>query len=126
MYNNNFYPQPQNVLQNRYAEMQQQVMGLRGRPVSSLEEARAAQIDFDGSLSLFPDVANNKIYTKQINLDGTASLKVYTQEAEPTPPPAPAYVTKDELSEILEKFKNSLGGKQDEPRPNSNDIIATL
>ena len=55
-------------------------MGLKGRPVSSLEEARATIIDFDGSIFIFPDLANNKIYTKQINMDGTASLKVYDQE----------------------------------------------
>jgi hypothetical protein len=45
--------------------------------VSSLEEARATSIDFDGSIFYFPDLANRKIYTKQINLDGTATLNMY-------------------------------------------------
>jgi hypothetical protein len=45
--------------------------------VSSIEEARASSIDFDGSIFYFPDLANKRIYTKQINLDGTSSLKVY-------------------------------------------------
>jgi hypothetical protein len=36
------------------------------------------QIDLDGSLWVFPNVANGKIYTKQINNDGTASFKIYT------------------------------------------------
>jgi hypothetical protein len=52
-------------------------IGLKGRLVSSLEEARATSIDFDGSVFYFPDFANRRIYTKQINLDGTATLNVY-------------------------------------------------
>jgi len=36
-----------------------------------------AMIDFDGSVFYFPDMANKRIYTKQINADGTASLYVY-------------------------------------------------
>jgi hypothetical protein len=54
-----------------------QVPTLKGRPVASFEEARATTIDFDGSTFFFPDLANKRIYTKQINLDGTASLYVY-------------------------------------------------
>ena len=49
----------------------------RVRPVSSIDEVRAASIDFDGSVFYFPDLANKKIYTKQINMDGTATLRVY-------------------------------------------------
>ena len=55
----------------------QQLLGLKGRPVTSLEEVRAATIDFDGSIFFFPDLANKKIYTKQINMDGTMTLNVY-------------------------------------------------
>lgn len=55
----------------------QQFSMLKGRPVSFLEEARATTIDFDGSVFFFPDVANKRIYTKQINMDGTASLNMY-------------------------------------------------
>ena len=47
-------------------EQAQQFM-LKGRPVSSIEEVRAASIDFDGSVFYFPDIANKRIYTKQIN-----------------------------------------------------------
>lgn len=65
--NRPFYPQ---ATQSVY-------MGLKGRPVASIEEARASIIDFDGSIFYFPDIANKKIYTKQVNMDGTASLNVY-------------------------------------------------
>ena len=63
--------------------MQPQV-GLKGRLVSSLEEARATSIDFDGSIFYFPDLANRRIYTKQINLDGTATLNMYELREMPT------------------------------------------
>ena len=62
-----------------------QFMGIKGRPVSSLEEARAMSIDFDGSIFYFPDLANQRIYTKQINLDGTATLNVYEYKELPDP-----------------------------------------
>lgn len=73
---------------------------LKGRPVSSFEEARAAQIDFDGSTSFFPDIANKKIYTKQINLDGTLLLNTYSLVEEPAAT-TPVYVTKDEFDAAI-------------------------
>lgn len=48
----------------------------RIRPVASLEEVRVMSIDFDGSVFYFPDYANRRIYTKQINMDGTASINM--------------------------------------------------
>lgn len=54
-----------------------QQMSIKGRPVSSYDEAKASMIDLDGSVFIFPDYGNNKIYTKQINLDGTATIKTY-------------------------------------------------
>lgn len=52
----NYYPQSQNPYLNRYMptnQYVQQPQGLKGRPVSSLEEVRATGIDFDGSVSIF-------------------------------------------------------------------------
>ena len=80
-----------NNLQNQYNQMfpqqemmqqqvPQQMQMIKGRPVSSLEEARASMIDLDGSMYVFTDVANKRIYTKQILLDGTAELKTYVLE----------------------------------------------
>jgi hypothetical protein len=56
---------------------------LKGRPVASLDEVRATSIDFDGSIFYFPDLANKRIYTKQINVDGTSTLNMY--ELKPIP-----------------------------------------
>ena len=58
----------QNMVSNQF---------LKCRPVSSKEEAIAYQIDLDGSLWVFTDVGNGKIYTKQVNNDGTATFKTY-------------------------------------------------
>lgn len=67
---------------NNYQMQNNQQMGaqmqvLKGRPVSSYDEAKASMIDLDGTLFVFTDIANHCIYTKQILLDGSAELKTY-------------------------------------------------
>lgn len=103
MYNNNYsaaQPQYQSYMMNR--PIYQQPAGIKGRPVASIEEARASIIDFDGSIFFFPDLANKRIYTKQINLDGTATLNVY--ELKTIPIEHENFVTREEF----EVFVNSL------------------
>ena len=106
---NYYYPQQQSQLSQvtplvsgnqGYMQTMTQPMALKGRPVSSIDEVRAAQIDFDGSLFVFPDVANKKIYTKQINLDGTASLNCYALQ-EIVQPQTQTYVTKEEFDAVV-------------------------
>lgn len=105
-YGNFYTPYSQNP-QFRYPEPQP--TGLRGRPVSSIEEAKGSIIDFDGSVFFFPDLANQKIYTKQITADGTALLKMYELKEVPTvstPSFDPdKYVTKEEFERFLESLK---------------------
>ena len=99
-------------MQNPYARyglvpQEQQPIGLKGRPVSSVDEVRAISIDFDGSTFYFPDLANRHIYTKQINPDGTNTINTY--ELKPTPVPVNPYVTREEfntaLTQVLEKIQ---------------------
>lgn len=86
-----------------------QMLGLKGRPVTSLEEVRAAAVDFDGSVSFFPDLANGKIYTKQCNIDGTASLNMYEiKEIPTTPSPNADYVTREEFNTAFTAIKQAL------------------
>ena len=87
--------------------------GLKGRLVTSLEEARATSIDFDGSVFYFPDLANKRIYTKQINIDGTASLCVYElretpieEEKSVVVPSVEKFVTREEFERVLEYIKS--------------------
>ena len=70
-------PQLNPIYQQNYLRQAPPQVNLKGRLVSSLEEARATSIDFDGSIFYFPDLANKRIYTKQINMDGTATLCMY-------------------------------------------------
>jgi hypothetical protein len=73
---------------------------LKGRPVTSFEEARVAQIDLDGSIFIFPDLGNKRIYTKRINADGTAALYTYTLEEKPVEVINIEPVSRDEFNEL--------------------------
>lgn len=85
--------------------MQQSNQFLKCRPVSSIQEARAFQIDLDGSLWVFTDVGNGKIYTKQINNDGTATFNTYAlSEEQPSYSATPEYVTKEEFSKTVQSL----------------------
>lgn len=104
MYQNNYNGfQPQ---QKFFSNM------LKGRPVSSLEEAKAAPIDFDGSMYFFPDVANQMIYTKQINLDGTASLNAYKFIGIPKEE-SKDFVTRTEFEQTLTEIKEMLNRERE-------------
>ena len=85
------------------------------RPVSSIDEVRACPIDFDGSVFYFPDLANRKIYTKQINLDGTAILNAYELVEKPIDSgnDFSKFVTRDELNQLLAELKAPAKSKVD-------------
>lgn len=110
----NYYRQQ--PYQTRPATYQPQMpiqQGLKGRPVSSIEEARAASIDFDGSIFYFPDVANNCIYTKQINMDGSASLNVYELRKMPLQNmpvniDTASFITRDEFEQVIARLRSDL------------------
>lgn len=120
--NYNYYPQQQPLNQYmRQPQMPQQAAILKGRMVSSIEEAKASPIDFDGSIFYFPDLANKRIYTKQINIDGTATLNMYelrpiqiqqdTQQGM-----AANFVTREEFQQALEQIKASLEPQKEQPK----------
>lgn len=110
-----YYPQQQPVYQPRpvyqYVDQAQPQLGIKGRPVSSIEEARATSIDFDGSVFYFPDLANKRIYTKQINMDGTSTLNVYEWKNEPAVN-SPQYVTREEFEATLAQLKQAISSTE--------------
>ena len=119
MYQNyNYYPQQQQqpqITQSYQPAYLRQAPVLKGRLVSSLEEARATSIDFDGSVFYFPDLANKLIYTKQINMDGTATLNVYELRELPVEKEQSVValsmdqcVKKDEFERALAELRESL------------------
>ena len=73
-----YYTAPSYYPQSRYMATEQPQPQIKGRPVTSIEEVRAMTIDFDGSVFFFPDLANKRIYTKQINFD--IHRKTYGEE----------------------------------------------
>lgn len=112
-YNVGAYPQ------NNYP-MQNNQMGtlqiLKGRPVSSFDEAKASMIDLDGSLYVFTDLSNNCIYTKQILLDGSAELKTYVLqeqkqkevETKQTEEKNVTYVLKKDFDKTVRELKKQI------------------
>lgn len=100
-------------------------MGLKGRPVSSIEEARAIAIDFDGIINYFPDLANNRIYTKQFQMDGTAPLKMYILKEIPNNVEFQEkdYITREEFNSVISKLSALL---QNTPTEESEKPIKPL
>ena len=73
----NGYPQVQGnypqAFPQRYPQQQIQMPVnniVKGRVVTGIEEARAAQVDLDGTPSYFPSLGEGKIYVKYIGMDG--------------------------------------------------------
>lgn len=119
--NYNLYQPQQQLAQPRY--QYQDPNFLKGRPVTSIEEVRATPIDFDGSIFYFPDLTNNRIYTKQINMDGTPLFKVYELKALPLEPQIPTgnFVTREEFEQVITQLKTMLTPQQ-QPAPTDNII----
>jgi hypothetical protein len=89
-----------------FGEQQTQNVFLRGRPVTSLDEAKACTIDFDGSTFYFPDLANKRIYTKQIGPNGNAIMYMYEQkELVEKNNTMETFATKEELQNAIEELK---------------------
>lgn len=119
--NYGFYPQQQQRL--NYLE-QQMSAGLRGRPVASIEEVKAIPIDFDGSTFYFPDTSNERIYTKQIGLNGQAILRMYQLSDIPQPQNV-EFVSKDEFNKAIEDLKMQIkqGGIENDKQQQPNQPI---
>lgn len=119
------------AMQERLAKMQQQqtyrpippqpVMpygGIKGRMVTSVDEARAAQIDFDGSMNYFPAPAEGKIYVKSIGLDGLPVFEVYQRVD--AAPKQQAYVESSAfiaLQQRVEQLEAALKGANNNVQP---------
>lgn len=117
MYNTQQPPYQPNISYYQTRSQQQPQMNyqtpvLKGRLVSSFEEAKAMSIDFDGSVFYFPDLANRRIYTKQINIDGTASINMYELKEIPMEAPmsieTAAFITREEFEQAINQLRNDL------------------
>lgn len=111
-----YYTAPQYYPQMRYVPAEQTQPQIKGRPVTSIEEVRATTIDFDGSIFFFPDLANKRIYTKQINYDGTSTINTY--ELLPTlNNSTPQFVTRDEFDKLIAQLHQRFAGVELQSAP---------
>lgn len=100
----------------RYQVTEQTQPQLKGRPVTSIEEVRATTVDFDGSISYFPDLANKRIYTKQINFDGTSTINIYELLTTPNNSNT-SYVTRDEFDKLIAQLHERFAATQLQSAP---------
>lgn len=124
----NYLQQQQQMYQPAYQQsMQQAPVQLKGRIVTSIDEAKAAQVDLDGSSTYFPAPAEGKIYEKLIGMDGLPVFRVY-QLQQDGGMQAPAYADNNTvlaLQRRIEKLEEQIGGMtNDEHIPDDADGTA--
>lgn len=136
-YPQGFYNNPYNNYQQRlnYMEQQQmqqlqpQVPMLKGMLVSDEQSARSAIIDFDGSVSIFPDYNNGYIYTKRLNLsDCTPVFEKYKLVKEVDS--KPDFVSREEFNGLNQQVQTVIaflnGGVVNNATAKSNDVYADV
>lgn len=105
----NTAPQPQgNSIQN----------SIIVHPVASIDEAKSVQTDFNGQLTIMPDVSHGYIYTKQLNprtfeADFVAYQRIQPQVQEAKPLDMSEYVKRADFDALAERFNallDQLGG----------------
>ena len=90
---------------------------LKGRLVTGVEEARAAQIDLDGSSTFFPCPAKGEVYEKAVDLNGLPVLRVYTLVDNAVENPLAV------LQQRVEKLEAAIkGGVKNESVPINADV----
>ncbi len=103
------------------AQMPQQA--LKGRVVTGVDEAKAAQIDLDGTSTFFPCPAEGKIYEKSIDLNGLPAFRVY-QLVNPQEQKQVVYAERscvDNLIQRVDNLEKRLGGIYHEPDADNGD-----
>lgn len=80
------------------------------RMVSNRDEANAVPADFSGSLMVFPDIRNNRVYIKRWNFQtGTADFIEFGPVVNEPAKEAPAvqYATMDDLKALRDELMNT-------------------
>lgn len=95
---------------------------LKGHMVTGIEEARAAQIDLDGSITYFPSPAENRIYAKTIDMNGMPIFMVYQY----TPQTQTPHVDNNSilsLTQRVEKLEAMMNGGGMNVEPNATNAV---
>ena len=128
----NPYPQiqanyPQTYPQ-RYPQQQMQMPVnniVKGRVVTGIEEARAAQVELDGTPSYFPSLGEGKIYVKYIGMDGLPVFQTFIVEQ---PKPQMPGISLESLAQRVLNIENAIqnmNGGAVNVQSNGNDANAT-
>lgn len=83
---------------------QQNAQQIHCMPVSSPDEVKAFMADPMGRLHVFVDAGRNCFYTKQVGVDGTSVINVYTQ-AQMQEPQKPEYAEKGEIMGAIQQMQ---------------------
>lgn len=114
---------------NGYATTQQNAMQqaqqiARLSYVTCIDEAKAAQIPLDGSITVFVNVQNGEIYTKQLDNNGLADLKLY-RRIQNVAQQNVQYVPVQDFNVLTEKVKmlesRLMGGVNNVSESNANN-----
>lgn len=119
-------------MQDRLNQMEQayqpmRVPPIRGRIVTGIEEARAAQISLDGTPSFFPSPAEGKVYEKSIDLNGMPIFKVYALSTTPKQVPVADTIAalENKVAE-LEKAVTAMRGETENESNATNGNASTV
>ena len=69
--------QYQNTIPPQYNNQQQQMYGLNGEIVDSIDVVKAKNVDMTGAVVYYPQSNGEAIYTKQLQPDGTSRILTY-------------------------------------------------
>lgn len=129
----NPYPQAQvnypQTFPQRYPQQQMQMPVnniVKGRVVTGIEEARAAQVDLDGTPSYFPSLGEGKIYVKYIGMDGLPVFQSFIVEQ---PKPQMQGISLESLAQRVQNIENAIQNMKGDAvnvQPNGNDANATV
>ena len=117
-----------NYLQQQQQQMYQPTMqqpmpmALKGIIVTSMDEAKAAQIDLDGTSTFFPCPAEGKIYEKLIGLDGLPIFRVYQINNSQKQPAYAEQNIVDRLVERVDRLEKQIGGMNHEPDADNGNV----
>lgn len=129
----NGYPQAQGnypqTYPQRYPQQQMQMPVnniVKGRVVTGIEEARAAQVELDGTPSYFPSLGEGKIYVKYIGMDGLPVFQTFIVEQ---PKPQMQGISLEALAQRVQNIENAIqnmNGGAANVQPNGDDANATV
>ena len=120
------YPQ---TFPQRYPQQQIQMPVnniVKGRVVTGIEEARAAQVDLDGTPSYFTSLGEGKIYVKYIGMDGLPVFQTFIVEQ---PKPQMPGISLESLAQRVQNIENAIqnmNGGAVNVKSNGDDANATV